>query len=137
MTTKGKRNERHCREIYETAGFAAYSPQESKWGETDIYNLFDVLAVDPTGCHRVHLVQVKTNAARGIQTWVQDAARFATPHTRPLMAVRHDRDGWRVLGVDDAQDGYTTLCDGREHDATIGQAYLQWLQSSDSGDHDA
>jgi Holliday junction resolvase len=124
--SKGKRNERELAELYEEAGYRTFRPQESKWGETDMFNLFDLLAIHPT--EPVHMVQAKTNGARGIEQWVSEVSEFQTDHCRPLYAVRYDREGWRILERDNELGGYTTVLDAREREENIGTPVVEYLQ---------
>lgn len=122
--TKGKRRERQAADLYTEAGFDTYRPQESKWGETDIFGLFDVLAVRPAP-DPTHLVQVKANAARGVTDWAEEAMEYATQGVSVRMLVCHDREGWRVLAP--TADGYQTLLDERDHGYNMGEGVRQYL----------
>lgn len=121
---KGNRRERQAAELYERAGYETYRPQESKYGETDIYGLFDILAVgwapEPT-----HLVQVKANRAAGIEDWSEAALAHAAEGVRVRMLVCHDREGWRVL--DPVPGGYQVVCDEREQDCAMGEGLAAFL----------
>lgn len=103
---KGNRAERDAEAIYEDCGYRVFRPQESKFGETDIYGAFDILATPPAGSNLpVRFVQVKSNRAEGIETWREDAMEYATASTTVEMLIRHDGHGgphptpptWRVI----------------------------------------
>jgi len=123
--SKGKRRERQADEAYDEAGFATYRPQESKFGETDIFGLFDLLAIG-TGPEPTHLVQVKANRAEGVERWAESAIEFARTGIRVRMLVCHDREGWRV--IDPSPDGYTTVFDGRDRDGAMGEPLVEFLR---------
>lgn len=129
--SKGKRRERQARDIYEAAGYETFAPQESKFGPTDMFGLFDFLAV-PTGEGAYgpsHLAQVKSNQTRGIAAWMQEARRF---HKRRGLVVRYlicyDGEGWRVDAPNDDSSTYTTVVDEREEDAKMGEPYTEYLR---------
>lgn len=139
---KGQRNERELRDCYEAAGFRTYSPQASRWNDTDMFNLFDVLAIDCEGDRErpVHLIQVKTNGARGIENWTHDVQPFLGPHTAVRYAVKYDHDGWRLIGIDPDEEAHTTLYDERDDDRvgsnqhtdlSIGEGLIEYLRGGD------
>lgn len=128
--TKGKRREKQCADIFEAAGFRTYRPQESKWGETDIFGLFDILAVPgPGDMGQVRLIQVKSNRAQGIEAWAADALEYASHTVRPQFAVCYDREGWRLIdpyeagGVD-----WRTLYDERDDDEAMSEGLTAYLK---------
>ena len=96
---KGRRNEKRCRDELKDAGYMTYSPPRSKFGEQDIFGLFDVLAVYP---HRQGippwgsplLIQVKSNKCpaavrRAIKEW-DCGEQF-----RKMIWIWEDYKGWR------------------------------------------
>lgn len=114
--TKGKRNERETAEVYEAAGYRTFRPQESQYGETDIYGLFDILAVPPAGANaKVRLVQVKSNVASGIESWADDAMAYYSASVHVEFVVRYDGHGGphptprRFRLIEPIQDGMTRL----------------------------
>lgn len=103
---KGARAERECCGIYESAGYRCHSPKATRYGDNDIFNLFDILAVPESGAlGSVHLVQVKCNGARGIESWREDALAYFSRSVTPEMVVRYDGQGghdptpprWRLI----------------------------------------
>lgn len=55
---KGKRNERKARKQLEEEGFQVVAPNYSRYGYTDFFNLWDLIAVNDK---QVRFVQVKSN----------------------------------------------------------------------------
>lgn len=103
--SKGKRNEREAAEIYEAAGFDTFRPQESKFGETDMFGLFDILAIKPDSHTETRFVQVKTNRPEGVEAWVEEAYPYAGLGRLVEMVVAYDGHGgphpvpkrWRLI----------------------------------------
>lgn len=123
--TKGTRRERQCVQIYEDAGFRAYSPSNVQYGENDILGLFDVVAVRPD--RAPYFVQVKSNRASGINAWrVECLDVMPYRHSHCCYAVPHDGEGWRLIGIDD--NGHTTLFDGRDSDTNMGDGLTEFLE---------
>lgn len=137
-TQKGRRNERKAREAYERAGWWAYSPENASYGDNDLWNLFDLAAIDVrTG--RLAFAQVKSNRAQGIRQWCNDTRPFdAVRGVQCHFLVRHDREGWRLFRpVRDASGAYQCQMDERDDgrvgptrhtDLSIGDGLTEWLQ---------
>lgn len=122
--TKGARRERQAVEIYEAAGYTAYSPENSQYGENDILGRFDLVAVKPD--HPVEFVQVKSNGARGIEAMKVDLQTwFPLAAANCRYAVAHDREGWRLISV--YPDGHETEYDGRTDDTNMGEGLTGYL----------
>jgi hypothetical protein len=122
--TKGSRRERQAVEIYQDAGYTAYSPENSQYGENDILGRFDLVAVKPG--FRVEFVQVKSNEARGIRSMEFDLqAWFPLGHATCRYAVCHDREGWRLITV--YPDGHETVYDGRTDETNMGDGLTAFL----------
>jgi hypothetical protein len=81
-----------------------------QFGDNDVFNLFDVLAFLPHG--GLQMVQVKTNRAAGVHEWCRDVEPFRRAvGMYPVMAVRHDNDGWRL--IEPRKNGHKVVYDGR------------------------
>lgn len=123
--TKGSRRERQGVEIYEAAGYYTYKPETSKFGDNDLWNLFDIAAMNPS--RKVVFSQVKSNGARGIENWteaVQEICPF--DHVETHFLVCHDREGWRLIVVD--EDDRETVVDERESDEKMGEGVASYLR---------
>lgn len=129
--SKGKRRERQAAELYQQAGYATYRPQESQWGETDMYGLFDMLAI---GHGETRLVQVKATSSRVPYTgWFDSVEKWVTESgIRPPYSMYHDflicydNEGWRLIG--ETQEGPETLVDERDSTDKMGKGVVEWLQ---------
>jgi hypothetical protein len=89
---KGQRNEKRVAEIYEDAGYTTYRPETTQYGENDVFGLFDILALEPG--HGMRMVQVKSNAARGIEQWCEDTLPFQrTKGLSPEFVVVYEGQG--------------------------------------------
>jgi Holliday junction resolvase len=121
---KGQRRERQCKAIYEAAGFAVAHPERAKFGDNDLFNQFDLLAMQPA--RRPRFVQVKSNRATGIRTMQHDLPEFfAFGFCMAEYAVAHDNEGWRLIAV--LPDTTETLYDEREQDCSMGEGLTQYL----------
>lgn len=133
---KGSVNERHLRDCYENAGYRVYRPATVRFGENDMWGLFDLACLTPEHWRPVdcgiHLVQCKTNRARGITEWFENARVFnSVPGVTVAYAVRHDRKGWRVAFPDGTTaTGYSWLYDGRQSDDCIGEGLTNYLRGN-------
>jgi hypothetical protein len=125
---KGSRREREAVELLKQAGYATYRPATVQFGENDPFGLFDVLAFAPDLPPR--FVQVKSNAARGRQSWFSHARLWRAHGIKTEMWVCHDHEGWRVIQA--AETGTQTVYDGRESNGSMGDTLVQWLSSSGS-----
>lgn len=130
---KGTRREREARELYESAGYWVYSPQNPKFGDNDLWNLFDLAAYRrPTGDLR--FVQVKSNGARGIKEWSTRARHFrAVTSVNVDFVVPYDREGWRLIkpllcGTASDDRLHTTLYDERNGDVAMGDGIVEYLR---------
>lgn len=124
--SKGARRERQARELYEQAGFNVYLPENSKFGDNDLWNLFDLAAFSTTQQPAYRFVQVKSNQARGIESWAGKARPFAGPQSVAVdFVVCHDREGWRLLQP--TADSYETVVDGREQNGDMGMPIVEYL----------
>jgi len=127
--SKGTRNERYARKNYESAGCWTYSPQNSMYGDNDLWNLFDIASI-LIGVQQPHiyLTQVKTNRASGIRQWFNDTRPFqrvdgVTVH----YAVRIDNEGWKLARS--ASDGYEWVVDERSMSCKMGEGVVQYLKN--------
>lgn len=143
--SKGANNEREAHELLSRAGYAAYRPATVRYGENDVWGLFDVLAVCADD-RPTRLVQIKSNGANSPASYFRKAWLFASESTRVELWSKYDREGWRVDqaacgGVqessDGRKDGYRTAVDERSDDRvephsgtdmTLGDAVVEWLE---------
>ena len=122
--SKGTKRERECHGLYEQAGFKPYRPATVRFGENDMWGLFDVLAVRESD-ESVHAVQVKSNAARGITKWCKETSLWRSLGWETIYAVPVDREGWRLLQC--TSDGHETLVDERDSDCNMGEDVVEYL----------
>jgi hypothetical protein len=141
--SKGKRAEREAAEHYEAAGYRTFRPQESQYGETDIYGLFDILAVPPAGANdKVRLVQVKSNRAAGIEAWTEEAMAYYSSSVHVEFLVRYDGEPgphtpperWRLIcPFQDPFNRHETVLDERDDDvAGGGEGLTEYLSRDDT-----
>lgn len=132
--SKGVRNELECRKLYEAAGYCCASTSTgSRYGDTDLFNQFDALAIHPT--EPVHFIQVKSNGTGGdlndFFEWCGEnlPSLSATAH----FAVRYDcpggnstKGGWKLY--EDDGDSYAVVVDERDTDCEIGEKVTAYLE---------
>lgn len=102
---KGKRNERDAQKLYQEAGYETFSPQESKYGETDIFGQFDILAIHPDNGGPVRLVQVKSNQPGSMSGWAEESMKYAVKGVVVELLTAYDGHGgpnptpkrWRLV----------------------------------------
>lgn len=129
--SKGDDRERQAVELWQRAGYATYRPATVRFGENDIFGLFDLLAVSPSQNH-VHGVQVKSNRATGINSWRRHTALWRALGWRTFYAVPIDHEGWRLIecgspGPLDRGPEHTTVVDEREMDCNMGEGIVEYL----------
>lgn len=132
---KGQKNERRAAKLYERAGYETFRPPRARGGPTDIFELFDILAMrTPQGPAR--LVQIKSNRAEGIRGWSEEALRYHLESIEVEMLVRYDGEPgphtpgprWRLIQPRiDAPNRYETLVDERETGGRDGDGIVKYL----------
>lgn len=127
---KGQRGERYNRKILEQAGYFVESPNHSRYGNKDFFNLFDLMAVRPD--KKVLFTQVKSNGASGIVNFAEEVREhFPLDHVRVEYWVRYDREGWRIIHI--TEDDRIDIVDERGNsEYNIGE--LAYLEKSDDSD---
>lgn len=129
--SKGSRREREAVELWQRAGFATYRPATVRFGENDVFGLFDLLAVSPSH-GSVHAVQVKSNRATGINAWARHTRLWRALGWRTMYAVPVDSQGWRIIEgwtTDDGMCHPQTVVDERTEDCAMGDGVVDWLRS--------
>lgn len=142
--SKGYRREKQAAELYNKAGYETYRPPRTKFNETDMWGLFDMIAVPGTDDNNkrvlrenapIRFVQVKSNRASGIEAWCTEVAeRFRGPCVADFL-VCYDREGWRLLSPtlkrnDNGTVAHETLIDERGLDCEMGGVLVSYLQDA-------
>jgi Holliday junction resolvase len=119
---KGKNNERYAKNLLRFLGYSVISPNAVRFGREDFFEEFDIIAVHPE--RQTLFIQVKTNGAPGINAFTENVQEYVNyDHARSEYWCRYDRDGWRILEVEDGE--YTTLLDERDESTNVGQYILE------------
>jgi len=121
---KGAKNERQAAQCFQAAGWATYRPATVRYGENDVFGLFDLLAVHPDRS-RVRAVQVKTNGNRGITSWQRQTWLWRRLGWKTDYLSRHDREGWVLTAVCD--NSRRTVVDERNWSGNIGDGLIEFL----------
>lgn len=134
-SVKGNRSENKAQKAYERAGYWCYRPHNSKFGDNDLWNLFDLAAFHPH-LREIRFVQVKTNRGKGIGKWARKAYRFArVGGVQVDYVVRYDDEGWRVLKPSLDGQSHHVVADTREldlgptdHASGVDRGLSMWLR---------
>lgn len=134
---KGDERERQAVSIYQRAGYATYRPATVRYGENDIFGLFDLLAVKPSaGC--VRGVQVKSNRAVGIYDWIRHTWLWRRLGWGTEYAVPVDGEGWKLIHPNGV-GSYTTVYNEskdervgphRDTPLNLGDGFVEYLEAS-------
>ena len=122
--SKGSRRERELVQILQKAGMATYRPATVRYGENDMFGLFDVLALSPSH-QKVHAIQVKSNRAVGIRKWTRNTQLFRNIGWITHYAVPVDKQGWRLLTC--SSEGIDTTVDERTEDTSMGDCIADYF----------
>lgn len=124
--SKGSRREREAVDLLKKAGYAPYRPATVRFGENDMWGLFDVMAIAPDKPQRA--VQVKSNRAVGVRSWARHTRLWRQHGYLTEYWVPVDNQGWRVIRCRD--DGTETVYDGRDSNASMGDTLVQWMRDT-------
>lgn len=146
MTGKGSRREQQAVSIYQSAGMGTYRPATVRFGENDMMGLFDFLAFSPSHTS-IHAVQVKSNAATGLQAWVRHTQLFRRLGFRTFYLVPKDGEGWLLYEAgEEPEDGrraaklvvdereLENVGPNRDTEYNTGHGITQWLREETESD---
>lgn len=123
--SKGDRRERECRNLLKMLGYNVESPNYTRYGNTDFWNLFDVMAGNGD---RLVFVQVKSNSTGGALKKIGNNVGFLPESIEKEIWVCYDRDGWRVLRLVDGE--WVEVVDGRDYIGNMGDGVLKDYRDS-------
>lgn len=86
--SKGRRNQRRCADWLREQGYCVEVARFSRWGSTDFFNLFDIIAV---GGDEVRLIQVKTNRREGVELRKRISAFVVPECVKKEVWIYYDR----------------------------------------------
>lgn len=129
--SKGSRRERELVELLKKAGMATYRPATVRYGENDMFGLFDVLALSPSH-ERVYAIQVKSNRAVGIEKWGRNTKLFRSLGWETWYAVPVDNQGWKLLDPgtepDDGRKSAAVVIDEIDLSCSMGEAITGYFE---------
>ena len=109
---KGERNERKARDVLKASGFSVEKSKNSRFGNSDYFNQFDLMGVKEDG---FVFVQVKSNGTGGVLKSLEGWCRGNVPLGSDCFDVElwiwYDYKGWRVLRL--CSDGWECVLDER------------------------
>lgn len=125
--SKGTRRERELVDLLQSAGMATYRPATVRFGENDMFGLFDVLACSPSHMS-VYGIQVKSNRATGIRKWTSHTQLFRNLGWITMYAVPVDNKGWRLIEC--TRTGTVDVIDERDSNGKIGEGIAEHFQKA-------
>lgn len=128
--SKGTRRERELVDLLQSAGMATYRPATVRFGENDMFGLFDVLALSPSHAD-VYGIQVKSNRATGIRKWSNHTQLFRNLGWITLYAVPVDNQGWRLIEC--TSRGKFDIVDERNESCSMGEYVKHHFQYEREG----
>lgn len=100
----GSKRETQALNILKRAGYAPYKPATVRFGENDVWGLFDIIAISP---HRpLRGIQVKSNRPVGLADWRRHTRLWRAAGWLTEYWVPKDGEGWMVYDAGrDPDDG--------------------------------
>ena len=94
-SAKGKRRERQAKNKLEQNGWIVHNPPRTKFGEQDIFNLFDLLALHPE-TQQIKFIQVKSNRFTELREYKDKSLEIINPDKFSVEYwVNVDYKGWK------------------------------------------
>lgn len=124
--SKGDGRERQCRNLLERAGWQAHKKVNNTYDSSDIFGLFDVVAVREG--EKPLFIQVKSNRTAGALKALSEAPFVDEDYMNIQVWVAMDYDGWRIKKLE--KDGWVTVVDEREHNCNYGEKTVKLYSRS-------
>ena len=107
---KGNRRERQAEERLESKGYETARKQHNRYGASDFFKIYDIIAVKPGAPFKC--VQVKSNSPPNLTEFKEDAAEI-TPekHAEIEIWIFHDYKGWEIRRLNRADNEWQTVVD--------------------------
>lgn len=121
---KGDRHERQAKNLLKDTGYNVHKKVNNAYDNSDIFNLFDLIAVKPG--RKPVFVQVKSNGTDGdLGSTLQESRKILdTSHIDLEYWIKYDYKGWRILRSENGND-WDEVFDGRDKDSRIGEAVVE------------
>jgi hypothetical protein len=130
--SKGTKREREACEILKRAGYAVYRPATVRYGENDVFGLFDVLAFAPDCIPR--FVQVKSNSTAGLKDWIRHTRLWREHGIKTEYWIPRDNEGWDVYDAGKEPQDKRRSCRrvySESEDGDVGPYRDTWLNMGD------
>jgi len=110
---KGNRRERQAEEKLQDNGYSTARKQHNRYGASDFYNLYDIIAVKPG--EPVKFIQIKSNSPPNLGEFKSGALEI-TPveHAEIEIWVNHDYEGWHIRRLNRMNKEWETVVDERK-----------------------
>lgn len=119
--SKGNRRERQVVQTLNFAGWEVHKKVNNTYDSSDIFGLFDVIAVRDD--EKPLFIQVKSNRTSGALKQIR-VAPFINPETMNIQVwIAHDNQGFRVKKLED--ESWTQIIDEREKNCDFGDATVE------------
>ena len=137
--SKGYRREKQAKDLLEETGFKVYRKPNTKYGDNDIYNLFDIVALDKK--LNSWYIQVKSNSTAGALKNIKKSLNYPDEYkfnSYFQVWVCKDREGWMVYHLSDIfkedEWDFIKVVDERFKDECMGEGVLEYLKTQNSLD---
>jgi len=114
VNTRAKGNciERKAEDKLEEQGFECSRMPHTRYGDSDHFNLYDLIAVKPG--EKIRLIQVKSNQKPNLTVLREKSEELAPfQHATVESWTWFDYEGWVIDVLTPAQDGWETVLDER------------------------
>jgi len=109
---KGNRIERKAEDRLQNNGYRTARMPHTRYGDSDFYNLYDIIAVKPDA--PLKMVQVKTNQFSKLEKYLQQSLE-TTPEKHCIIEywVWHDYKGWEIRRLNREKKKWEKILDQR------------------------
>jgi len=115
---KGNRNERKCEALLKEKGFSTSRMPHTRYGPSDHFSLFDIIAMKPDA--PIKMIQVKSNTPPNLAEFKEECLEVAPlKHAEIEIWTHFDREGFQIRRLKD--DEWQTLVDERDNGMKIGE----------------
>ena len=132
--SKGYRREKQAKDLLEETGFKVYRKPNTKYGDNDIYNLFDIVALDKK--LNSWYIQVKSNTTAGALKNIKKSLNYPSDYKLNSyfqVWVCKDYKGWRIYYLSNEWE-FIRIVDEPAEDVHTGENVLKYLKTQNSLD---
>jgi Holliday junction resolvase len=110
---KGNRLEREAEEILHEKGFNTARMPHTRYGDSDFFNMYDIIAMKPGA--PLKMVQVKANQASGVTELKNQSINEAPfKHAEIELWQKFDYQGWKIRRLNPETENWELQRDDRK-----------------------